>query len=174
MKQPVEWSLTATLTRGLVWSESANAADAENVYRPTVVPFFKRVYLTAFDLVSDAADAELTIGVYNITTNTYTAKYTVLATGVANGGIVAGSVLDPGVLLDLTPANGTDSIVPCVSLVAGVTAKVAGSLTFFCPPETGEELVTRLRLAAGTGIQFEEDGTNQLEENDTNQLEESK
>lgn len=173
IKVPVSFALTATLLRGLVWSSSANAADQENAYAPSPTPFAKRVYLTGAHLVSDAADAELTIGVYNITTTTYTAKYTINATGVANGGVVFGSVLDPGVLLDLTPANGTDVIVPCVQLITGVTANISGDLTFFVPPETGEELLTRLRLAAGALIQLEEDGNNQLEENDTTQLEET-
>lgn len=178
MKVPVSWDLTATLTTGLVWFNDAAAAAQENAYAPfggnaNLPPAgWKRVYLTGFHLVASAAGGGCTIGVFNCTTDTYTAKYTVNATNIASGGAVAGGPIDPiMVQMDLfDPANPTHVIVPAVQLLVGGTVNISGDLQFTTVPLTGDELGAILLVSQLN--QLEEDATFQLDEDSTNQLEE--
>lgn len=167
MNLPIHFVHTAAKINGLVWgSDSGDSTAIANTYPPSPTPTAKRVYLRGYTIVSDTDAGQCKIGVYNLTTDVFTAKLTVLATKVAGGGIAHPEVIANGVLLELyDAANPTHSIVPCVQLTTGASLILAGDLQLEEPGESGEDLQVRLRAA--TTLYALEEGTtvvNELEE----------
>lgn len=142
MQVPFQFSFASANQECALWQGRVTSAGAQlNALAPTrpLEPTNGRVYrLLGFCLMTDTAGAPVEIGVWNITDDTFVARYLVMATDVEAGGVMV--PIDDGILLDCTEAAG-DTLVPAVRYIGAATAKITGHLTLGLPGMTGEEVL---------------------------------